>query len=190
MFLEIIAYIIISVLVLTYLFFFFQTAIVIRSIFSDVPFVPIKRKILREMDKALELKKEDKVLEIGSGDGRMLLYLSGKYPEINFTGFDIQPGLVWMANVKKRILGRENVEFFVGDALNFKDYGKYNKICLYMYSGFTGRFMEKYEKSFKEGTCLASAEFGFGKSFEGTHNIIKYPVKYINKEKYIYIWKK
>jgi tRNA G46 methylase TrmB len=158
--------------------------------FSDVPFVPINRKQILKTTELLNIKSGDKVLEIGSGDGRLLLYMSKRYPNVNFVGIEINPTLVWFSNIKKTLVGRRNVVFVIGDALNFNEYGQYNKICFYMYDGFTKKLLEKYEKVFKKGTSVLSVGFGFGKNFKGTHNVVEYHVKCNYKKESIYLWKK
>lgn len=158
--------------------------------FSDVPFVPVSRKMTKEVVKVLDIKNEDSILEIGSGDGRFLLYASKRYPNTKFVGIEINSFLVLISNLKKRILRRNNLEFLKEDALNFDRYNKFNKIFLYMYDGFTKKLVNKYENVFEKNTILVSNIFGFGKVFESSHKVVEYPVKYINKKEKIYIWKK
>jgi cyclopropane fatty-acyl-phospholipid synthase-like methyltransferase len=169
---------------------FIRTLIVITSLFSDVPYVPVKRKTFKKGIEILGIQTNDSVLEIGSGDGRNLLSLSKQYPNINFVGIEIHPALYLISNIKKIICRRKNIKFIKQDAYKFEEYGKFNKIFFYMYSGFSDKFMKAIEDQIKKNTEIISLVFSFGKNFQATHNIDVYDVKYINKIQKIYRWKK
>ena len=60
-----------------------------------------------------ELEKEEcmDVLDAGCGTGAVLALLSEKYPEKNYTGIDLSPKMIYVANAKKL----RNVRFICGD---------------------------------------------------------------------------
>lgn len=68
-----------------------------------------------------ELEREPfaDVLDVGCGTGAVIELLHEKYPEAHYTGLDLTPGMIAVAQAKNL----ENVEFVVGDAedLPFED---------------------------------------------------------------------
>ena len=69
------------------------------------------------------IKQEDKILDIGCGDGILLNQMSKKYFFKHGSGFDASEKLIEIANKNKV---RENISFYVDDASNFISDNKYN----------------------------------------------------------------
>jgi len=74
---EVLLYILLTVLFLLMGFFLLRTIIIALSMFGKVPYVP-SNKVFKEVIKHMEIKEGDKVLDIGSGDGRVLIYASSR----------------------------------------------------------------------------------------------------------------
>jgi SAM-dependent methyltransferase len=178
----------ISFLLLTISFFLTaKTFIIAYTLITEVPYLPSTNKEIREIDKILNIKNGDNVLDIGSGDGKVVLYLSKKYPNVYFTGIDRNLILIYYSKLISIFLGRKNTSFIHANALTF-DYSRYNKIYMYLIPDFIDRVMIKLEKDIDKGTVVISNRFLMGYIFSKTHNITKYPVKYVRKLKYIYRW--
>jgi 16S rRNA A1518/A1519 N6-dimethyltransferase RsmA/KsgA/DIM1 with predicted DNA glycosylase/AP lyase activity len=152
---------------------------------TEVPYVP-SEKLFKKAIEYLEIKKGDKVLDIGSGDGRVLFYASKKYPEAEFVGVERRVSLVLFSNIKKIILNRKNLTFIRENAHNH-DLSEYNKIYMYLIPAFTDKLLLKKNDNFKKETCILSFHFPFGKKISSINKVTKYPVKYKGKEDNIYI---
>src|SRR4051812_24881721 len=78
------------------LFFFivFATIVVITTALSvafDVPFVRTPSRYFEKIERALEIQRGDVVYELGSGDGRLLLFLGRRYKDNQFVGIELNP---------------------------------------------------------------------------------------------------
>ena len=136
----------ISFLLLTTSFFLtVKTFIIAYTLLTDVPYLPSTNKEIREIDKILGIKNGDNVLDIGSGDGKVILTLSKKYPNANFTGIDRDLILISYSKVISKLLGRKNTTFIHTNALTF-DYSRYNKIYMYLIPHFIDKVMMELEK--------------------------------------------
>jgi 16S rRNA A1518/A1519 N6-dimethyltransferase RsmA/KsgA/DIM1 with predicted DNA glycosylase/AP lyase activity len=177
-------YFLIAILFLVIIFFLIRSAIVAFSMGTEVPFLP-SSNLYKKAIEHLDMKEGDKVLDIGSGDGRVLIYASKKYPKAEFIGIEKNPILVLYSNFLKSILGRENLSFQNSDAHN-SDISKFNKIYLYLLPEFTDRILIKHLDRIKPGTTIISFHYPFGDKFNAINNPTKYPVKYGNREDNIY----
>jgi len=178
------AYTVITVLFLVVLFFLIRTVIVVFSMGTEVPYLPSNR-LYKKAIEHLEISEGDKVLDIGSGDGRVLIYVSKKYPNTKFVGVEKNFFLVLYSNFLKFTLGRSNLSFYNINAHDF-DISRFNKIYLYLLPEFIDKIILKNIENIKLGTIILSFHYPFGKEFNSINNPIKYPVKYGNREDNIY----
>lgn len=184
----ILSYITILIFILVSFFFLVRTTIIAFSMLTEVPYLP-SDKFFKKAVEYLEIKKGDRVLDIGSGDGRVLIYASKKYPDAEFLGIERNLLLVAYSNFLKIILGRKNLKFKCVDAHNF-DISKFNKIYLYLLPDFVDKILLENEENFKSGLTIVSLHYPMGIKFSSINNPTKYPVKYINREDNIYKWTK
>lgn len=66
-----------------------------------------------------KVKKGEKVLDMGAGCGIVSLVLCGHYPIGEYTGIDLQPEMVDMANRSVQLNGLSNVRFVCADMKTF-----------------------------------------------------------------------
>ncbi len=130
---------------------------------NRVPFVTASNAVLKDISKALEVKDNSIVYDLGCGDGRILMYLSRLYPKAKYIGVEnnIFPLLLARAesflNYKK--IGNKieiiNNDFFKQDLSNA------THIFTYLYPNIMDKLLPKFEKEFKPGTRLVSLSFKF-----------------------------
>lgn len=83
----------------------------------DIPFVPSPMVVVHRMLKLAEIKKDDIVYDLGSGDGRIIIEAAKKYGSRG-VGIDLNPELVETARANAAKEGVSHlVEFRAGDAL-------------------------------------------------------------------------
>jgi tRNA1Val (adenine37-N6)-methyltransferase len=63
----------------------------------------------------ITLKKQERMLDIGTGCGIIPIYMASRYPHNSFTGVEIQAELFDLAARNIRLNGCENVRFLHGD---------------------------------------------------------------------------
>jgi predicted RNA methylase len=165
-----------------------RTFVIIISMLFPVPFLP-SGGIFKEVLTKLDIKDGDNVLDVGSGDGRVLIYASKQYPNSNFVGIEKNIFLVIYSELLRRITGRKNLKFVHKDAIKFK-YSRYNKIYMYLTPEFVDRLMIKIKDEVKEGTRVVNLHFKLGYNFFNDNKVVRNEVKYRNKIDYIYLWQK
>ncbi len=83
---------------------------------SDTPFVPTPSYTFDRIFTALDIKPSDVVYELGSGDGRFLLYCARREPRARYVGIEHDPLLIGMAHIRAYFSrNSKNVEFRRGD---------------------------------------------------------------------------
>jgi SAM-dependent methyltransferase len=181
---EIFLYIIIVILLAISLFFLIRTVVVTLSMFGAVPYVP-SSKLFKEAVKYLDLEAGDKVLDIGSGDGRILVYASKIYPNCQFVGIEKNPFLVLYSNILAFILRRRNLNFKCTEARDY-DISNFDAIYLYLLPNFIDEIFLK--KKIKKGCRVVSFHYPLGKKFSNINKIVKYRVKYGGRQEHIFKW--
>jgi SAM-dependent methyltransferase len=88
------------------------------SSFTDVPYVPTEYSFLPKIAEALDIKPNDIVYDLGSGDGRLLFYCAERYPQAKFVGIEQNLLLVYLARCIKLLLRTKNVEVRRGNIFN------------------------------------------------------------------------
>ena len=82
--------------------------ILISMLFFGAPFDPSSSKSLRKMIKLAKVKKGDKVADLGSGNGKVVIAFA-KLPKVKEVhGFEINPFLVLFSRMRIRKLGLEH----------------------------------------------------------------------------------
>jgi SAM-dependent methyltransferase len=152
--------------------------------FSDVPYVPSTVAFKKAIE-YLDIKNGDEVLDMGSGDGRILLYASRKHPNANFVGIEKNYFLYIYSVIISKIFLRKNLKFQYGDFKKF-DFSKFDAIYMYLLPKLTDEVLQKNIKDIKLGCRIISFHFPLKGEVSWDNNIVKYPVKYDGKSEYIY----
>ena len=166
------------------IFLLIKTIVIAISMITEVPYVP-SEKIYKKAIEYLEINEDDTVLDIGSGDGRVLFYASKKYPEAKFVGVERRIVLVVFSRIKRMILNRKNLRFIRENIHNF-DIGSFNKIYMYLVPPFINELLTEKEKEIKSSTIIVSLHYPLGETFSSINKVIEYPVKYRGKKHFIY----
>ena len=144
-------------------FFFILRALLVGISFShgDVPYVPIDRSEMILAIKALNLSKGDRFVDIGSGDGRVVVYVAKKYPEIECVGVELNSLLILWSRFIAWVLRLNNVKFIRADALEF-EVSSFNKLFIYLTLDLVTPLVSRMLLELKPGSLVVSCLFGFG----------------------------
>jgi 16S rRNA A1518/A1519 N6-dimethyltransferase RsmA/KsgA/DIM1 with predicted DNA glycosylase/AP lyase activity len=183
---EILGYIFIILLFLIIIFFLGRTALILITMLTEVPFLP-SNNAYKEAIKYLEIKNGDKVIDIGCGDGRVMLYAAKQYPNAEFVGIDRNLLLIAYAKLIKFFSGVKNVKFKRVNAHRF-DISKFNKIYLYLLPNIVEELLLEKAHELQKDSTIISFHYNFSKKFRDIHNTTHYPVKYKHKQENIYKW--
>lgn len=181
----ILLYIFSFLLFLVALFFLLRTLVITLTMFYKVPFLP-SSSLFKEAVKYLDIKDGDKVLDIGSGDGRVLFYASKKYPMASFVGVEKSFLLTIYSRFKKILLGRKNLRFECKDILQY-DISDFDAIYMYLLPEFVDEVLLP-EKKLKTGCTVVSFHYPLGKKFSNINKVKKYSVKYNGNQEQIFKW--
>lgn len=133
---------------------------------GKVPYVPVDRIMMVEAITALNLKPGDRFVDIGSGDGKVVLYTAKRNPNIQCVGVEINRWLVYWSRIIAFLSGRRNAKFIHGDALDVDLYNlsSFNRVFLYLTLDLVELLNPLFIKSLKKGSKIFSCKFGFGKA--------------------------
>lgn len=130
---------------------------------SKVPFIPVPNSILKDIRKALDVKENSVVYDLGCGEGRVLFYISRLIPKAQYIGIEnsIFPLILartrawWHRKTTKTQIQILNQDFFNHDLSNA------THIFTYLYPDVMDDLLPKLEKELKGGTKLVSVTFKF-----------------------------
>jgi methylase of polypeptide subunit release factors len=126
----------------------------------DVPYVPTPQAVVDEMLEMAETKRGDKLIDLGSGDGRIAITAAKKYG-VEAVGIDLDPARI--AEAKENAL-REKVTdkvTFQQQDLFETDLSKADVITLYLLNSINMKLRPKLMQ-LKPGTRIVSHSFGMG----------------------------
>jgi 16S rRNA A1518/A1519 N6-dimethyltransferase RsmA/KsgA/DIM1 with predicted DNA glycosylase/AP lyase activity len=130
---------------------------------NRVPFVTSSSAILKDIGRAMEIKDDSIVYDLGCGDGRILFYLSilnskSKYIGIENGSFPFLLSKIGSYLNKKKTNNNVQVirkDFFKHDLSNATN------IFTYLYPNVMDDLLLKFDKELKPGTRLVSLSFKF-----------------------------
>lgn len=131
-----------------------------RSDQLDVPFVPSTNAVLEAMFEFTKPTKSDYVMDLGSGDGRIVNYAVSKFGASGH-GIDLNEGLVAVANARAKSAGiADRAKFYVRDLFK-EDLSKATIITIYLLPEVVMQLRPKLFK-LKPGTRIASHDYHMG----------------------------
>lgn len=125
------------------------------------PYVPTPQAVVDAMLETAGVGPRDFVIDLGSGDGRIVLTAAQRY-NARGLGVDIDPELVESSNAEARKRGlAERVTFREQDVLQAK-LDEATVVTLYLLPGMMQQLQAKFAKELKPGTRIVSHDFPFG----------------------------
>jgi tRNA A58 N-methylase Trm61 len=139
-------------------------------------FVPIKDEKLGIMINLADPKKGDKIIDIGSGDGKILIALANK--GVPSEGVEINPYLVHKSTHKIRQMSLDDLAKVSNKSFWSVDFSKYDIIFLYGMNHFMKKLEQKLLREMVPGSRVVSNYFKFpnwkpSKETEGVRLYIK-----------------
>lgn len=137
-------------------FTFLVFSTIIANLLVKVPFVPSRMRVIRYVIQLANIKKTDKVYDLGCGDGRFLLE-ADKYTEEPVTGFEQAPLPFLMAKIRTLFRGK-NIRIIMQ---NFLKASLRDADIIYCYLGPEAMtdIGKKVRKECRKGTRIFSNTF-------------------------------
>ena len=156
----------------------------------DIPYVPSPMIVVHRMLELAEVKKDDLLYDLGSGDGRIVIQAAKKYGTRGI-GIDMNPDLVRAARENAEKEGVSHlVEFRAADGLTI-DISQATVVTLYMFKWFNNQMRPKLQ-SLKAGSRIVAHDFDIDEwkptkieSVDASAD----PESYFAEPRTLYLWK-
>lgn len=149
----------------------------IWSWITQTPFYPSKTKPLNDLAKELNLKGDVNFIDIGSGDGRIVIW--GAKQGFKADGIEFNPFLTLYSRLMIILKGvRNRAKIFNKDFKNH-DFSKYNFAYLYIFSEHMDSVSAKLFGEMKPGSVIVTNTFKF-KDKTPDKTIGRYYIYFIN----------
>lgn len=139
-----------------FLFFLFSLYYLLKNKFAI--FFPSSKRIIQTILEFADLRKDDVLLDLGSGDGRILMEAGRR--GVKAIGIEKNRILNWVARRKIRKAGLKNVKIIQGDIFE-QDLSKASVIVAYLSRSLTLKLQRKVEKEAKKGTRIIVVDHFF-----------------------------
>jgi len=158
------------------------------NIKNKVPFIGASRKVLKDIEKALDIKDNSVVYDLGSGDGRILFYLSKNNKNAKYIGVENSSFPIFLSkiinffNFKKTgaHIKIVNNDFFKEDLSNA------THIFMYLYPSIMDELLSKFGKELKSGTKIVSLSFQFNGKIPNEEIDLHRSKNKLNRRLYVY----
>lgn len=130
--------------------------LLLRSLFSTAPFVPIPKSILAQITTSLAIPNGGIVYDLGCGDGRVLCHAAKIHPNARYIGIEKNTIPYWLAKFRTRKYPQISIlkqDFFKTDISNA------NSVYVYLFPSLMPRIFEKFQKELKPGATVVSCDF-------------------------------
>jgi cyclopropane fatty-acyl-phospholipid synthase-like methyltransferase len=126
------------------------------AVISGAPFVPTSKRRLKKMISLAEIKKTDTVMDVGCGDGRLVVAAAKLAKQA--VGIEINPVLVWVS--KFRVARLNNAEIRA-ENLWKTDFSNVDIVMLYFIPEKMKKLENKIRNEMKPGSRIISHAFTF-----------------------------
>ena len=124
------------------------------------PYYPTPLTIVAKMLDLGRLKAGEKMFDLGSGDGRIVIMAAEKY-QADATGIEMDDDLYRQSMQKIRSLGLEKTARIIHGDIFKQDYSPGNLITVYLLPVSNNKVRPLLEKQLKKGTRVVSHDFPF-----------------------------
>lgn len=123
------------------------------------PFVPSQRKSVRKIIALADIKAGDKAVDLGSGDGRIVIALAKAGAEAH--GYEINPTLVAWSRFRIILAGLSGKAFIHQRSFWEENLSSYNVVALFGITKIMDKLGQKLSSELKPDTKIISNVFKF-----------------------------
>ena len=157
---------------------------------SKLPYVPTPQVVVDEMLKLAKVAAGDHVIDLGSGDGRMIITAARNF-KASGLGVDIDAKLVDLANKEAKAGGVADRVRFVEQDMFKADIGPATVVTLYVMPDFMEKLRPKLLSELKPGARIVAHDYYMNGWYPDQRLTLTVPekVKANGTDKaYIYLW--
>lgn len=127
----------------------------------DIGYIPTPEDVVEAILTLADVKEDDMIYDLGSGDGRILIAAAQKWGTRG-VGIDIDPERIHEAQIKAQELGvSDRLEFRHADLYN-TDFSNATVVILYLLPHLNLRLRPQLWQQLKPGTRIVSHDFDMG----------------------------
>ena len=124
------------------------------------PYFPTPQTIVDKMLQLGELKAGEKMYDLGSGDGRIVIMAARKY-KADATGVELDDALFKQSSQRIKTLGLASLARIVHGDLMQQDYSSYDLLTIYLLPVAIEKVTPIFEKQLKKGARIVAHDFEF-----------------------------
>jgi predicted RNA methylase len=125
------------------------------------PYYPTPQSIVERMLELGGLKAGEKMFDLGSGDGRIVIMAAQRY-HADATGVELDPDLVQSSTAKIRQLGLQKTAHIIDGDILKQDYSSANLITVYLLPESNLKVRPVLDATLKKGTRIVAHDFEIG----------------------------
>ncbi len=125
------------------------------------PFVATPQEVVDQMLRMAEVRKDDVVYDLGSGDGRIVITAARRYGARGI-GFEIDPKLVRLSRENARRAGVEHLVEFREEDVMTVDLSPATVVTLYLFPEANLKLRPRIQTQLRPGSRVVSHDFNMG----------------------------
>jgi hypothetical protein len=155
----------------------------------DTPYVPTPQVVVDRMLELAQVRSGDMLIDLGSGDGRLVITAALKYGAHGF-GVELAPHLVQRSNEAAHRAGVADRVKFLQQDLFTTDFREANVLTLYLLPDVNMALRPKILADLRPGTRVVSHDYGMREWRPDAEETIPAPDKTVGmrKESMVYLW--
>ena len=157
---------------------------------SKLPYVPTPQIVVDEMLKLAEVTAKDFVVDLGSGDGRMIISAAKTF-KANGQGVDIDAKLVERSNQEAKSQGLDERVKFIEQDMFKADLSKATVVTLYVLPDFMEKLRPKLLSELKPGARIVAHDYYMSEWYPDGRAELTVPEKKAangTDKAYLYLW--
>jgi hypothetical protein len=157
---------------------------------SKLPYVPTPQIVVDEMLKMAGVTAKDFVIDLGSGDGRMIISAARAF-KASGVGVDIDAKLVELSNKQAKADGVADRVKFIEQDMFKADISKATVVTLYVLPDFMEKLRPKLLAELKPGARIVAHDYYMSGWYPDRQDVLNVPekVKANGTDKaYLYLW--
>ncbi len=157
---------------------------------SKLPYVPTPQIVVDEMLKLADVTAKDFVIDLGSGDGRMIISAAKTF-KANGLGVDIDAKLVELSNQDAKSQGIDDRVKFIEQDMFKADLSKATVVTLYVLPDFMEKLRPKLLSELKPGARIVAHDYYMTEWYPDGRAELTVPEKKAangTDKAYLYLW--
>jgi 16S rRNA A1518/A1519 N6-dimethyltransferase RsmA/KsgA/DIM1 with predicted DNA glycosylase/AP lyase activity len=124
------------------------------------PYYPTPETVVEKMLQFGGLKAGEKMFDLGSGDGRIVIMAAQKF-HANATGIEMDPDLYKQSTERIRSLGLQKTARIINGDITKQDFSQADMLTVYLLPNSNDKILPMLEKQLKKGVRIVSHDFEF-----------------------------